>query len=201
MSFWRDSFQRTSPSPSFCLPFCLSVCLLVKSSARSLQVDRHTDVCVETRQDECLYTTRHHTRLDECLYTTRYHTTLDKTSVSTPPDTANPTWCDIFESSKLKARTSLLPRFSAKRRLSFELRALKQHSKMSPQVGLAVPHSTRRVSLHHQIPRSESQNKHSYAYRLRASTGTRSLERNVSVPIHLELPRELLTRLANHTVH
>jgi len=55
--------------------------------------------------------------------------------------TANPTWGYIFESSKLKARTSLLPRFSKKRRWSFELRelrALKQHSKMSPQVGLAV---------------------------------------------------------------
>ena len=35
--------------------------------------------------------------------------------------TANPTWGDIFESSKLKARTSLLPRFSEKRRSSFEL--------------------------------------------------------------------------------
>ena len=52
--------------------------------------------------------------------------------------TANPTWGDIFESSKLKAITSLLPRFSGKRPSSFELRALKQHSKMSPQVGLAV---------------------------------------------------------------
>jgi len=35
--------------------------------------------------------------------------------------TANPTWGDIFESSKLKARTSLLPRFNGKRRSSFEL--------------------------------------------------------------------------------
>jgi len=35
--------------------------------------------------------------------------------------TANPTWGDICESSKLKARSSLLPRFSEKRRLSFEL--------------------------------------------------------------------------------
>jgi len=52
--------------------------------------------------------------------------------------TANPTCGDIFESSKLKAWTSLLPRFSQKRRSSFELQALKQHSKMSFQVGLAV---------------------------------------------------------------
>jgi len=52
--------------------------------------------------------------------------------------TANPTWGDIFESSKLKAQTSLLPRFSEKRLSSFELWALKQHSKMSPQVGLAI---------------------------------------------------------------
>jgi len=43
---------------------------------------------------------------------------------------ANPTWGDIFESSKLKARMSLLPRFSQKRRSSFELLALKQYSKM-----------------------------------------------------------------------
>jgi len=35
--------------------------------------------------------------------------------------TANPTWGDIFESSKLKARTSLLPRFTEKRLSSFEL--------------------------------------------------------------------------------
>ena len=35
--------------------------------------------------------------------------------------TANPTWGDIFESSKLKAQKSLLPRFSGKRRSSFEL--------------------------------------------------------------------------------
>jgi len=35
--------------------------------------------------------------------------------------TANPTWGVIFESSKLKARTSLLPRFSEKRNWSFEL--------------------------------------------------------------------------------
>ena len=35
--------------------------------------------------------------------------------------TPNPTWGDIFESSKLKARTSLLARFSENRRSSFEL--------------------------------------------------------------------------------
>ena len=34
---------------------------------------------------------------------------------------ANPTWGVIFGSSKLKARTSLLPRFREKRRSSFEL--------------------------------------------------------------------------------
>jgi len=42
---------------------------------------------------------------------------------------------------KLKARTSLLKRFERfdeRRRSSFELWALKQRSKMSPQVGLAV---------------------------------------------------------------
>ena len=52
--------------------------------------------------------------------------------------TANPTWGDIFESSKLKARMFLLPRFSEKRRSSFELLASKQNSKKSPQVGSAV---------------------------------------------------------------
>jgi len=36
-------------------------------------------------------------------------------------NTANPTWGDIFESSKLKARTALLPRVREKRRSSFEL--------------------------------------------------------------------------------
>jgi len=40
--------------------------------------------------------------------------------------------------SKLKARTSLLPRFSEKRRSSFELWALKEHSKISPHVRLPV---------------------------------------------------------------
>jgi len=42
--------------------------------------------------------------------------------VSPNASTANPTWGDIFESSELKleARTSLLPRFSEKRRSNFE---------------------------------------------------------------------------------
>jgi len=40
--------------------------------------------------------------------------------------------------SKLKAPTSLLPRFSGKRRSSFELLALKELSKISPHAGLAV---------------------------------------------------------------
>ena len=44
----------------------------------------------------------------------------------------------LFQKSKLKARTSLLPRFSEKRSSNFELWALKELSKMSPQVGLAV---------------------------------------------------------------
>ena len=35
--------------------------------------------------------------------------------------TANPAWGVIFESSKIKARTSLLPRFDEKRHSSFEL--------------------------------------------------------------------------------
>jgi len=35
--------------------------------------------------------------------------------------TANPTWGDFFESSNFKAQKSLLPRFSDKRRSSFEL--------------------------------------------------------------------------------
>jgi len=56
--------------------------------------------------------------------------------------TANPTWGDIFDllfqSSKLKARTSLLPRFSEKSRSSFEPWVLKELWKTSPHVGLAV---------------------------------------------------------------
>jgi len=44
----------------------------------------------------------------------------------------------LFQKSKLKARTILLPRFSEKRRSSFDLWALKELSKMSPHVGLAV---------------------------------------------------------------
>jgi len=50
----------------------------------------------------------------------------------------------ILERSKLKARTSFLPRFSENRHASFEIWTLKQHSKMSPQVGLAVPFWRRR---------------------------------------------------------
>ena len=46
--------------------------------------------------------------------------------------TANPTWGDIFESSKLKARTSLLPRFSEKRRSSFD--AICEGSQLSIQL-------------------------------------------------------------------
>jgi len=41
----------------------------------------------------------------------------------------------LFKSSKLKARMSLFTETRQKRRSSFELWALKQHSKMSPQVG------------------------------------------------------------------
>jgi len=56
--------------------------------------------------------------------------------------TANPTWGDIFEklfqSSKLKARTSLFTETWQKKRSSFELSTLKQLSKMSSQVGYAV---------------------------------------------------------------
>jgi len=44
----------------------------------------------------------------------------------------------LFQSSKLKARTSLLPRFSEKRLSRFELWALKGLSKMPSHVGLAV---------------------------------------------------------------
>jgi len=44
----------------------------------------------------------------------------------------------LFQRSKLKARTYLLHRFSEKRHSIFELWALKELSKMSPQVGLAV---------------------------------------------------------------
>ena len=44
----------------------------------------------------------------------------------------------LFQSSKLKARTSLFTGMWQTRRSSFEPWALKQHSKMSPQVGSAV---------------------------------------------------------------
>ena len=44
----------------------------------------------------------------------------------------------LFQSSKLKARTSLLPHFSKKSLSSFELWTFKELSKMSPQMGLAV---------------------------------------------------------------
>jgi len=48
-------------------------------------------------------------------------------------------WCHFR---KLKAGTSLLPRFSGKRRSSFELCALKELSKMSTQVDSAVIKTT-----------------------------------------------------------
>jgi len=44
----------------------------------------------------------------------------------------------LFQNSKFKARTSLLPRFSEKKRLSFQLSALKELTKMTPQVAFAV---------------------------------------------------------------
>jgi len=74
--------------------------------------------------------------------------------------TANPIWGDIFESSfqssKLEARTSLFTKTWQKRlwALSFELWALKQHSKMSPQVGSAVPAPHSNV-LYHSCTHSE----------------------------------------------
>jgi len=62
--------------------------------------------------------------------------------------TANPTWGDIFESSKLKARTSLLTCFNEKRPWNFELWALKLHLNVSPQVGLAVHITCHSLSFH-----------------------------------------------------
>jgi len=44
----------------------------------------------------------------------------------------------LFQNSKLKARKSLVSRYSEKRRSSFELWALQLPSKISPQMGLAV---------------------------------------------------------------
>ena len=51
----------------------------------------------------------------------------------TDKSTANPTWGLIFESSKLKAQTSLLPRFSEKRSSSFELWARNSIRKCHPK--------------------------------------------------------------------
>ena len=51
----------------------------------------------------------------------------------------------LFQSSKLKDRTSLLLRFREKRRSSFELWALKEFSKMSPHVGAFENVTTRAI--------------------------------------------------------
>jgi len=50
---------------------------------------------------------------------------------------------ELFKSSKLKARKALFTEMWQKRRSSFELWALKEHSKISHQVGLAVMWSLR----------------------------------------------------------
>ena len=60
-------------------------------------------------------------RLNVYTCTHRFYIDFCHISCYCPNGTANPTWGDIFESSKLKARTSLLPRFNEKRRSSFEL--------------------------------------------------------------------------------
>ena len=55
------------------------------------------------------------------ICTCKYIFTLLFLLVLTYVYTANRTWGSIFESSNLKARTSLLPHFNEKRRSSFEL--------------------------------------------------------------------------------
>ena len=68
----------------------------------------------------------------------------------------------LFQSSQLKARTSLLPRFSRKRRSSFELRALKAFSKMWPHVGLAL-HLTSQVYADQSLARGSTRNRPKFA--------------------------------------
>jgi len=58
-----------------------------------------------------------------------WQNTVHETDIST----VNPTWGVIFESSKLKARTSLLPRFSEKRSSSLELWARNSIRKCYPK--------------------------------------------------------------------
>jgi len=102
--------------------------------------------------------------------------------------TADPTGGDIFGSSNLKARTSLLPRFSKKRLSSFELWASKQHSKISPQVGLAVQNiflvsmirKVKSVQVGCSYPRCDCQ--------------SRSLEKNLGFPWRFVWVSPLLVR-------
>ena len=114
----------------------------LSQESRSLGVDIHSLL----RASVSLSIDLRHTR-ERVLWIQRVslHLEMERHSLHSYPcptdaqiGKANPTWGDIFESSQLKARTSLLSCFSEKRRLSFELWALKQHSKMSPQVGSAV---------------------------------------------------------------
>ena len=109
----------------------------------------YTYLCIYTYIHICayVYIVDHETWMQGRLFEDSYSLMLQYTR-----GTANLTWGDIFEISKLKARTSLLPRFSEKRGSSFELWALKQHSKMSPQVGLAVTPILQHPAIHRNTP-------------------------------------------------
>jgi len=61
----------------------------------------------------------------------------------------------LFQSSKLKTRTSLFTETWQKRSLCFELWALKQNSKMSPQVGLAITWLTLMCDMTHSCMQHE----------------------------------------------
>ena len=131
---WRDT--RYVHTLSIGSVSALSVCSLGMKSR-----DRATDVRRRIRMSwhswSRLWRSWHSYPIQDILgYECLEIHILFRTSVSLCK--ANPTWGDIFESSKLKAWTSLLPRFSEKRRSSFELWALEEHSKMWPQVGSAV---------------------------------------------------------------
>jgi len=149
-----------------CVLQCVAVCCTDRMDAVSLNVSfckQSLELVASLRQEICK-TATHYNALKRTAtqlwrtaihcnarpYTAIHYNTLQysvtrynalqhaTTHCNALQHAANSTWCDIFENSKLKARTSRLPRFSEKRRSNFELWALKQHSKMSPQVGLAV---------------------------------------------------------------
>ena len=127
-------------STHLCVRVCFHTCTHnVWTSTKMNRNDAFVCICVRYQHDTHILYIK-----PKCISTQQTYLVsyiwiyVSSLFIQNKSSTANSTWGIIFESSSLKAWTSLLPRFSAKRYSSFKLWTLKQHLILSPQVALAV---------------------------------------------------------------